>query len=346
MAQKNAVINCEEEYTMNKNLPHTDDLLEIELADSTKASISVQAYQAIYREITGKSEKITEYYKDPFQIGIDELIQVHKKISQAFSSYERLEFNHSVTVEHRGDATITLSHLEQYDTTINKPVESVLLKYNVSLKPPNLPERLLKPQSYILSIKFVSGLTVVSDIKKAAEELFGEIGMLFNFYTAKVQIEYADYLVGKSIMHIIDESIKGFKTSKPGSLLKFSLNHSKFLRICIKYLPFLTFLYLLWQYAPHYFSINNSLLALTKFILGGFALLFFFYKIGDYFGTKTRIALAHLDKLSYIKLNCGDNNLIQNCEKKDKFAALKILFTLSVELIISIAGIIIEKLIT
>lgn len=318
-------------------MANKDDKLVVELGDSSKLEVSVQTYQAIHKLLTGKPDKMTKFYEQPFEIELDDLIQLHKKINQVCSQYDLISINFYAVINHIGDSKNELASLELYDRTQNCPVESILLKYNIVLMPMNVPPELKKPQNFSITIKFFSEIALIKEFKKIREKFIGGENLLIGSYSAKVDIEYADYLVAKNINHIVDECIKGFGVAKFSTGLKFIISQSRVVSLILKYVVFSTILILTYLYIPKYSLILNDKFLLGRFLVISCGALFFSYMLGDYYSRKTRVILMDLEKKSSINLNKGDVKLISEEKQNEKSFILQIIIQFFVAFLISIA---------
>lgn len=292
--------------------------LQIELQDSTSVEVSAQTYQAIHKLITGRSDTITQFYEQPFLVDLEELIQLDKKIHQVCGQYKKISITKTVTVNHRNDSKAELVNLNLYDQTNNNPTESVILKYNIIICPANVAPSLNKPQSYTISIRFFSGIVIKQRLQKVHKKMPLFISLI-NTPPAVVKIEYIDYLIAKNLFHTIDDCIKGFKVTHMSNFRKASMKYSTILCVLMKYIMPVTIVILLLIYSPAYIaSYKTPLLGLSKLIFWGFASFFFTYRIGQYVSRKLDIKLSTLEKSSFIKMNKGDERVLEESKKEDR----------------------------
>ena len=121
----------------------SDDHSHIERIESDRSSadqISLQAYQAAYNEITGKTEELSRDYSVAYQMGMSDLEQLNIKVEQLCEQYNLIEANYNVTVFHQEDTKDRFSSFERfklYNSSNPSPVESVLIEYNLLIRLPN-----------------------------------------------------------------------------------------------------------------------------------------------------------------------------------------------------------------
>lgn len=314
--------------------------LQIELEDSTKVEISPQAYQAIHKLITGRSDTISQLYEQPFLIKLTDLIQLDKKIHQVLGQYKKISCTQSVTINHWNDRKAELVSFDLYDVTNTNPTELVILKYNIIISPVDVDDSLNKPQSYIITMRFFSNIIIRERLQ---QELQNIPITLLNLPSAEIKIEYIDYLIAKNFLNTVDDCIKGFKVMAMSKTRKLAIKYATALCIILKYIMPFTVAFLLLIYSKKFIlSYNPHIIGLSYLILWGFFSLFLTYRVGLFLSKKLDNKLFSLDKSSFINLNKGDENKLEESNENDK----KIIKSISIEFGVSIVVSLLTSLIT
>ena len=323
----------------NSNLPSLEGDIILELPDSKRIQLSVQEYQAIFNQITGRSEKITKGYSQAFDINFDEISQLHKKIIQVLQSYEVVAMNYSIIFYHKGEEKIEVSSLDKYDIRINEPIESILFSYKVSIKPTNISmPKFNQPQNYTISVRFVSELALNEDIVNFRKKLPYFMTTFSDIESARFNIEYVDYTIAQNIKNVIGQCIAGFKTLDNMKITSVAIERYRVIQIAIKYIIFITSLISLFYFSPGYLQGDPGFIGISKLSLWYFIFLFFSYKVGNFLSFLAISALHSLKNHSQIFINRGDEKLIEKSRKERKRAVLKFFGTIITNLIISIAS--------
>jgi hypothetical protein len=174
---------------------------------SNTSQISVQTLQAIYNELTGKSEKISKSFNKPIQVEFLDVQNLNNKILQALEQYNIVSENCSVTIFYIDDTKDRFSSFERFglhNAGSSSSVESILFKYNFLILLPKTKQ----PQTYTISIRLASRVAVA---KRMESEFYGippQIFRLMGNRSAVVEVEYIDYMVARNLINVFDEWFK------------------------------------------------------------------------------------------------------------------------------------------
>lgn len=281
--------------------------------------VSMQLMQSIYNEITGKTEEISQGYKNPYQVKLDDFIQLNAKITQLEEQYSICAKNTNITIYYLKDTKEVFSSFERflaYDSSRLSPIESVIFKYDFMIKLPNTK----KLQPYTLSIRIGSKITMIEKIKKDVPP-----GMPFIQYFvgnhAMVTINYIDYIVARTFQDGIKEWVEGLDEDKNAAHIRPIQSISEYIPRITKYSLFAIALYYAYSFS-NILSFNMTILA--KYILLSSSVVFISYRIGNRLGRFAEDGIDNMLDLSYVSLNKGDEREIRKAMRRNRFEILKI----------------------
>lgn len=284
-------------------------------SEGASKKISFQLAQDFYNEITGKSERLNEYIETPFILTIDDLEQLHFKISQSTEQYNICSGVESYSVKYmNGQSSIFTSfdRLKLHISDINSPIEEIDVTYKLLIVLPKTD----RPQEYIINIELISKVAKVTKMRKEIDDLpFPPHLISFSGErTGKVLIDFIDISVANYIMATVNNWVENLDVVEEKKALKFVAKKSKHLPFILKY-----FLLAILSYYAYIFSntvqinnLNNEYQFLMLTFLSGFML----YRMGDYLGVKSRYYLNQIYDMSYINITKADTKLIKRSEKR------------------------------
>lgn len=284
--------------------------------------VSFQVLQNIYNEITGKREELEKSYRNPFQLTYDDLEQLNIKINQMYEQYNIKSSNCSVSVIYNKDTKETFSSFERFKLINVKSLsetERIVINYNFLVILP----KICRPQSYEIEIGLVSKISMSKSMPSPIRSRLGLLKFMLGT-TAHVSIKYVDYLVARNFQDVIDEFIKGLKSSKQNSVLKFIIEKSQWVPTLTKYGMSILFLYLITSTISNYIPPESTdLNYFGIFILTTLFILFCAYRVGFSLGRVVEDSLDEYQDISYICLTRGDENLIEEIINNNKKKIIK-----------------------
>lgn len=307
--------------------------------------VSMQLLQGIYNEITGKSEELTKGYDVDFAITFPYLEQLHAKILQLHEQYSIQAHNESIAVYFYKDTRETFSSFERFRLFNNSSlsqVESVLIKYNFMICLP----KTKKVQPYTISIRLASKITIA---KKMEEDLPGAIRFLrvMGSQTARVTVQYIDYLVARNFMDAIDGWLQGLPKTNSSRCIKWLSHHSHYFPVVAKFslgaVALICVLGTLPRFLPAQ-SVEPTMLA--QAIVLSLTSIFALFSLGQLLGTLTEDALDEYYPLSYLSLTRGDQQQIENAQRRNKRKIAKAILGVIGTFILGVAASIVANTLT
>lgn len=310
---------------------------------------SMQIYQAIYNEITGKTEVITDSYKNYLILELSDLLQLKHLLDQFLEQYQVSAYNVAITIFHAKatkERFSSFDRLHTYNVTNSSPIERINIELNILITPP----KLSKPQNYKVSINLVSGATVIA---KTRPDLPLEIpGMLLmravQNKAAEVEIEYIDYIIARSFSELLRGWVATIKEQKPNEKLKKLQKQSHLFRLATEFLFFLISIVVSVSYArPFLASATGDYVLLVQYILLSGCAIAFSKQAGLILGRniERKIDSINTNEVSFIYINAGDKKQhddFQDNLKMEKWEAWKSgLIAMTIGILSSIAATII-----
>lgn len=293
------------------------------IGESSNAKISLQTLQAIYNELTGKSEKVGKSYSKPIQVKFSDIEQLDHKISQACEQYNVVSANCSITVYYVDDTRDRFSSFDRFRLHNNgctSPVESILLKYNFLILLPKTKQ----PQSYNITIRLASRVAVM---RRMEGEFYGSPPQIFRLMgnrTAVVEVEYIDYMVARNLLNIVDEWFKVIPKAIERKWLNWLRYRShqipRFARFCTGVIVGLIVITLLPMYVT---SGSTDLLAYGLFTAWAMLGVFVAYRMAGFFAALVEDAIDEWTEVSYISITKGDEAEISKAKSKNTNAIIK-----------------------
>lgn len=288
-----------------------------------KTTITIQQYQHIYNQITGKSEQLSKNSKKNIKICLSDLSNLDTRIKQTLQQYNMVGFSSKYSAFYTNDQKETSRDFERFSLTAKAPAcqtDSLNFVYNFSIKLPQISEA----QNYAVSIRIINKWALR---KKLIEELPSNaprrIINLFSSETVEIKIDYVDYTVARNIIAMLDDWLDGLAGEKSSGVLIAVQKRSHLIPIFTKYTTMFLLVIGLLQYSQTLFSEIDTFHEFGQ-VLGASAFLaYIFISAGKAIGKYIENSIDSIDNVSYIKLTRGDENAAIEAEKEKKHEITK-----------------------
>ncbi len=287
--------------------------------DAETQSVSLRTLQAVYNELTGKTEELSRHYDKPFQVTFADLEQLNIKYTQVCEQYHIESSTTAVSVFHLDDTKEVFSSFERfriYNTSATSPVEQVVLKYSFLIVLP----KTRKPQTYTVEIRVVSRIAALRKLRRDAPPFVRVLGG----QTAFVRVEYVDYMVARSLLAVTEGWFAGVPVAQGSAWFKSVRRHSEWFNQIGEYSMAGVTLFSVFRVLPSLVPATADPTALTRFLVGAVAMLFLAYRIGHLIGSKVEDALDSWEELAYLKLNRGDEVELASATRDNNRAIVKV----------------------
>jgi hypothetical protein len=290
----------------------------------TQHQVSLKAYQDIYHQVTGRTEQIRKRYSDNLLIDASELEQLHHKICQLCDIHHVVARNASISVFHdkeRKEEFTSFERFRTYNANTASPTVNVVLKYNFSL----IPAGLDRPQEYVVTVRLTSRIAALRQLEEEAPPFMR--GRLFAFLggpVAEITVEYADYVIARGFLEAFEEWVRGCKSSPRSQFLSKLRHYSHWVPPLIEIGVAALLVFFALRAVPSAFLPTSGSEATARFVvvfLGGAYLLLKFGRIAGEFIEAT---IDGFPEISYLRLNKGDERLIEQAERSKPFALARL----------------------
>jgi hypothetical protein len=284
---------------------------EIVQEQTNGVSLTFQEYQAVYSEITKKSENIHKIYAKSFMLKKPDISHLKGLIDDILRQYNIVSINTNLTVFQSDNTQKTYSSIENFLAieTTSKATEQIIVEYDILIKAPNIE----KKQNYKITIKMVSDIVA---FEKMRDSIPLELIDMIEKNNIDVKIDYIDYTVAKSILNVIDEWIEDISYNNDKITLFFE-KHKTLISLSVKNLIIIFSFILIYKYIPNYIAVNETnMQILGRFFIIAFALIYFSNKIAIFSSNVIKSNLAFLQDFSAIQLTEQDKKNIKKGKSK------------------------------
>ncbi|MDT8447195.1 MAG: hypothetical protein RRB13_09935 [bacterium] len=276
---------------------------------TSNLAIDVHQFQEYYHLVTGKTDKQKNEYSEPFQLEFQELAQLNIKILQVLRTLGVSRHGCTVWVFHSESETSRFSSFDKfhsYNQNGINPVSRVMLEYNFVKHTQDTDH----PQPYKIEIHLVSGVAWMKEVgQKVPYQLFD----LIDFVTAAIEITYVDFIIANTVKAAFEEWLKGLPNDTHSKPIKIFKGLRKFYRPGFQ-LAFFGFIsYFIAENSAQifkYFSVSMPHQQASFLIISIF-FMYIFHKAGTQIGMLVEEYATKINHATYIKLNKGDEKLIQ-----------------------------------
>lgn len=322
-----------------------DGNIEVVRVGDGGSRVSLKVYQDIYHQVTGRTEQIRKRYSDNLLVEFPEIEQLHFKVQQLCDVHKVVACNEVISVFHdkeRKEQFTSFERFRAYNANAASPTVSLVLKYNFSIVPAGLE----RPQEYVVSIRLTSRIAMLQQIEDEAPPFVrGHLAGFVALNTAEVTVDYADYVIARGFLEAFEEWIRGCKKEAPVAWLNPLRRWSHLAPGLAKLAVGLIISWFALQSVPAFFSSTTSPETWARFFVvyagGALILVPLMGAIGSLFEE----VIDGYPVLSYLKLNKGDANLIDEFASRKRFVMLKLFGSSAFSVLLGIASSKLEKLI-
>lgn len=300
---------------MGELIEHSDNgdgNIEVIRVGDAGSPVSLKVYQDVYHQITGRTEQIRKRYSDHLLVEFSEIEQLHIKIQQLCDVHKIVACNEVISIFHekeRKEQFTSFARFRAYNANAASPTVNLVLKYNFSIVPAGLD----RPQEYAVSIRLTSRVAMLKQIEDEAPPFVrGRLAGFVALNTAEVTIDYADYVIARGFLEAFDEWIRGCNKTPPISWLNPFRKWSEYIPSSAKLIVGALITWFAFLSIPTYFgpSTQPDIWARFFVVYAGGALIL--VPLIGAIGSLIEEAIDSYPVLSYLKLNKGDTNLIED----------------------------------
>jgi len=307
--------------------------------DKASSQISFQLAQDFYNEITGKSERLTDYSRDSFILRLDHIEQLHYLLEQSTEQYNIQAFNESYSVNYVDDCSERFSSLAKLKLQVSSrgsAIEDISIQYNMLIVLP----KTKRAQEYKLNIRLISRVAKMEQMREQVRSMPIEIPLFQfeNFKIATFSIDYIDISVANALMSVVKRWFSGIEKNQMNGYVKKARGYSHFLPRIFKYGLLGLCSYYLFISTDIYVSTGSQLNSAVTFLLISALSMLAAYRVGKYLGQKAESNLDSIYEQSYISFSGADENFVSASTLKIKNSRNKVVFAIIGTLIIGVFG--------
>lgn len=181
------------------------------------SSLPAPVMQAIYYEITGKTEAIIKGYREARKISVAEIEQISIKLHQICEQFKVVGEGCVYTVRHTNSMTQKFSSLEkfkQYDESLPYVIDSIIIEYSVLIES----SATKKHHQYKVDI-------VIESLEADKNDEAPDVVLAFLDYDSiKVKIDYVDYVIARTFIAAVDEWVQGLERLPTNGFVQWARN--------------------------------------------------------------------------------------------------------------------------
>ncbi len=300
----------------------------------TGERVSMQVIQQLYREVTGKSERLARTFSCNHKVDFSDLENLNRKMEQLLEQYHVTAKSVTVTFYHLNDSSARFSSFDRarmVEVSNTNPTENVRIEYEFLIVLPKLD----KPQPYKIAINVHSRIAL---IKKMSERVGFDSRFLamLSKDSGGVSIDYVDYAVARTMLDGVVQWFEGLPQEPTPRILLLAQRYSHHIEYFLKYI---TAALVTYFFARSFGEMADLTIASALkygsiafggiFILSGLA-----YRVGDVLET----LVDSISGESYIKITRGDERLIEQCKKSTRVVFIRGVAAIAFAVILNVVG--------
>lgn len=297
--------------------------------------VSMQLLQQMYKDVTGKTERITRNFVCNHRTEFADLENLNSKIEHLLEQYNVAEKSCTVSFFHTNDSTERYSSfdraraLEQASTS---PLENVRIQYDFLIVLPVAK----KPQPYKITVDVHSRAAIAEKLREKSR-FEAKFFAVLSDGTGAAAIEYVDYAVARTMMEAVAQWFDGLHQEPASPFMRVAKKWSHHFDWVAKYLTatILSFFFLREIYQASSLGQMGALLAYGAV---AFCSIFVFSGIAYQMGMVIESAVDSYQPLSYLKINRGDERVMQAFTRHKAKWFWKAICSLLVALLLNILG--------
>lgn len=266
--------------------------------------------QAVYNTVTGKTEKLSRAFTKNYTVDLGALVQLHDKCQQMIAQWsdQILGQNNSVTVIHLHDNKQQFSSFERfklYDCTKTAPVEALFYESNFLLKGPQG-----KGHPYKFTVRIVSRVAAYKGMRDGNAPSF--VMRMVEIPAIMVEIEYVDYIIARNIMTSIESWVDHVESAVTPKTIDFLQRYSEWFAPSLSGIMLLISGCVMAKVSREWITASANHADLAHFMIFAFVVIMASTRIARILGKILESQVDSILAISYVKLNKGDDRLVQN----------------------------------
>lgn len=269
--------------------------------------VSMQVVQQVYRDVTGKSERLTRQFTHNHRTSFADLENLNARIEQLLEQYNIRERVCTVTLFHSDDYSERFSSFDRaraYDSGSTSPVENVRIEYNFLIVLPVTN----KPQSFKVTVDVHSVAALFEKLREGSQ-IQRRLASAFTTSSGSLSIEYVDYAVARTILVAISQWFDGLDARPTPKFFKFAKRYNHHLDWIFKYSTAVVTALTFFLNAPEIAGADWS--SALRYGIAAFVAIFVLSGVAYQLGSALELAIDEYQCMSHLSLNKGDDRLIE-----------------------------------
>lgn len=276
--------------------------------------------QHIYHELTQTHEEAAKRFKIGFQLDVDLIASLHRRVEQMLCQYNIISQSCKVSVFYADDTKEVFARFDAftaYSAAATSITESVLLTYNFLIVPPQGG----KPENYRVNLRLISRIATERVVSEQGFPPFLFAGA--QQVTAFANVRFVDYTVAKAILYTIDDWLKACPHAETPAWIKTLRPYSSQIGLAIRYTIGALAIGSVWALVPSFLGDDAKIARLAAYLILGFGCIYGMYRVAFHLGRVIEAFLDHYAPLSYVKLTQGDATEIERAKSSRRFNILR-----------------------
>lgn len=277
-------------------------------------SVSMQVVQQVYKEVTGKSERLTRQFAQNHRTTFADLENLNAKLEQLLEQYHVQERVCTVTFFHADDYSERFSSFDRaraFDGGSTSAIENVRLEYDFLIVLPVIK----KPQAFKITID-VHSVAAMFDKLRRGSQIQRRLAKAFTTSSGALSIEYVDYAVARTMLVAVSQWFEGLDAKPTPAIAKFAKGVAHHLDWVFKYSTATITAIAFGLYAA---DVQGEGVATTlQYGIVAFSSVFVLSGIAYQLGGILELAIDEFQCMSYLRLNKGDERLVGKIHRESK----------------------------
>jgi hypothetical protein len=255
--------------------------------------VPAAAYQAIYHKLTKKVEKLTEYFDDAYIIRVSDIVQLNDMLCQATRQYKVESQSATAAISFHKDERVDNSSVEKFkmmNFSTQKPTEVIEYAFDFYTI---LPVELKEAEDIVQ--RFKVNIRIDQDFVEEDERLY--VIYPASGQNIRLQVEYSDYAVGRTLQVCIQDWVKSLESTKKRNLHRRLKSRIDSIMLVVPYSFLIASIWGLSQFRIESFSGLLKALAISVLM----------FAIGRAAAVKLLSKLSNFEPLTFLLITAGDN---------------------------------------
>jgi hypothetical protein len=310
-------------------------------------TLSLQAVQELFREMSGRPVRTEKWYTESFHITFEEIEDLYWKINQVATSYGVVEslFDTSIFyADDTSDGFPSFDELKLRCKTSSSATESMVLTFKFLM----LHSVTRKTHNYTVIVRLASRIAVQRRLTSNIFSAPPHVIRMMGDRTAMIEVKYVDSMISRSVISMFDEWARAIPKENRNNFLDFCQRNSHWIPRISKFTAAIIGISAIFIEIPMYISgQNDGLVVFGRFFTFAVGLIFVAYTVSDWLARFMERSIDGMFQISYLDITKGDKIEISRATTENRFRKIISIicgiFSLTSSIIIKILSTLIIK---